>query len=104
MKEGWKAKGLLKPLWTTLDPPIARQLAELSGVNEKTLYGVNTGRRTLGYDAAEKIPRALGISLYDLGAPRPRESDFALSMLGQILHELRRNPPSTDPDLLVELA
>jgi hypothetical protein len=104
VKEGWKATGLLKPLWMKLDPPGAETLTALSGVPTKALYSYNSGKKNIGMVNAEKIAAALDLSIYDLGATRPMEQTFATSLLGQIVSELEQRPPLGDPSHLRELA
>lgn len=104
MERGWHATGLLEPLWLALDPPIADTLADISGVHVKTLYAVNAGGRRLGERAARKIADATGRTIYDLGSPRPTENAFATSILGQIVQEIERNPPTGPAPHLLELA
>jgi hypothetical protein len=104
VKEGWKATGLLKPLWEKLEPPIAESLSKISAVPTKSLYGYNTGRLNLGMDNAVKIAQACDVSVYDLGAPRLPDQAFLMSLLGQISLELRRIAPRVDPTHLLELA
>lgn len=104
MQEGWSAKGRLEPLWLRLDPPKGDTLAELTGINVKTLYGYNSGSLKLGERNAVKIARATGATLYDLGKPMPLDWNFAMSILGQTVGEIERRAPETPPDRLREWA
>jgi transcriptional regulator with XRE-family HTH domain len=101
LERGWSAKGLLEPLWQRVGG--RDELARLTGISGSTLSGYNSGKRPLGMANAHKIAAVLGVSLYDLGAREPHSSDFARSLLGQTVEQLRRHPPH-DPDLLEELA
>ena len=58
----------------------------------------------LGMANAIKIADALEISVYDLGAPRPTTQAFLLTMLGQLVAELRRDAEHAPPARLLELA
>jgi hypothetical protein len=103
-QKGWYATGLLEQLWLALDPPTPDALAKKSGVHIKTIYSVNSGDKTLGYNAAKKLADATGRTIHDLGAPTPIEDAFATSLLGQIVEELERNPPAGNPSRLLRLA
>lgn len=103
MAQSWKAKGKLKPLWDRLDGQ-SEELAEMTGIGRTTLSAYNSGKRKLGMANAVKIADALGVSVYDLGAPRLPEPQFLLSMMGQILTELQRDVHAADPADLRSLA
>lgn len=68
MKEGWSAKGLLRPLWQFY-PGKRDGLAHDIGTSPSTLSAINSGRRNLGYDLGRRIADALDVSLLELGAP-----------------------------------
>jgi transcriptional regulator with XRE-family HTH domain len=102
--KGWNAQGLIEPLWRRLKPPLRETLAEMTGIQPGTLSGYNTGRLPLGMPNAQKIASALGISVYDLGAPGPLQETFATSIMGQIVAELEARPPDIPPARLRELA
>lgn len=102
-ERGWKATGRLEPLWSRLKGK-RDELAELTGIGGTTLSGYNSGERNLGMRNAVKIADALGVSVYDLGAPRVPQQQFLLSMVGQILTELQRDIHAADPADLLSLA
>lgn len=104
VEKGWYAEGLLEPLWLELDPPTAKTLAALAGVNVQTLHNVNGGSKRIGIAAARKIAVATGRTIYDIGYPKPAENVFATSLLGQIVQEIERNPPTGPAPHLLELA
>lgn len=104
MKSGWNAKGRIEPLWLRLDPPKVETLAELTGINVKTLYQYNAGTKNLGERNAARLSTATNASLYDLGKTRHLDWDFAMSLLGQIVGEIERRASETSPDLLREWA
>lgn len=102
-ERGWSAKGRLEPLWSRLKGR-RDELADLTGIRGTMLSGYNSGKLKLGMRNAVKIADALGVSVYDLGAPRVPERQFLVSMMGQILTELQRDIQAVDPVILRSLA
>jgi transcriptional regulator with XRE-family HTH domain len=66
--KGWKAKGLLKPLWLTL-PGKREELAERTEILPQTLSGYNSGKLLLGLKNGRKIAAVFKITLLELGRP-----------------------------------
>lgn len=101
MEKGWKATGLLSPLWARLDGG-REALAALTGIRATELSSYNSGAKNLGISNARRIADALEISVLDLGAPegaaetrrelrvvdRLRAVEAALNRLGPNLEDL----------------
>lgn len=75
MQKGWKAKGLLRPLWLAYGG--RDELAAAVGSNGTTLSNVNAGSRDLGIDLGRRLAGELKISLAELGAPAEVADDRA---------------------------
>lgn len=73
MERGWKATGLLRPLWLayTGGACIARRdaFAKAVGSSGTTLSAINAGSRNLGIGLARRIAEVAGVSVLDVGAP-----------------------------------
>jgi len=67
MREGWPAKGLLKPFW--LAHGGRQAVAKTAGVSEGHLSKVNAGKANLGHDVATKLVKTYNVSVLELGAP-----------------------------------
>lgn len=78
---GWSAEGLLRPLWHEYDGG-RDGLADAVGTQGSVLSSINTGRRNLGLDLAQRLAGACGITLADLGQPEPFERLRPLESFG----------------------
>jgi transcriptional regulator with XRE-family HTH domain len=87
MERGWKATGLLKPLWGRVGGRDG--LAARTGIVAANLSGYNTGRLRLGLANAERIAQALQVTIYDLGAPASVDSPGASTSVLDHLEEVR---------------
>lgn len=67
MDKGWKATGLLTPLYEAHGGRDA--LAAKAKTSATTLSQINRGKRNLGLGLAQRIAEAAGISVLELGAP-----------------------------------
>ena len=85
MQEGWKAKGLLKPLW--LAHGGRKKVAGDAGISEGHLSKVNAGKAKLGLTVATKVASVTGVSVLELGAP-VEQADAAGETLLSRLEEL----------------
>lgn len=83
MQKGWKAAGLLQPLWGSVGG--RERLAEITGINTSTLSGINTGRLNLGPGNARKIAAALEVSVLELGAPIEAADEAGQTLLDRLL-------------------
>lgn len=72
--EGWKATGLLAPLWRKY-PGGRDALALAVGTKPPTLSAINTGRRNLGWNLGQRLANELGVSVLELGAPSEHEPE-----------------------------
>lgn len=71
--QGWKAKGVLRPLWEQL-PGKREQLAELTRISATELSSYNSGKKNLGLRNAKRIiagfaEKDIVVSLVELGGP-----------------------------------
>lgn len=83
MKEGWNAEGLLKPLWIKYGG--RDKLAEDAKVSRSTLASANSGKRNLGPDAGERIAKALGVSVLELGAPETLADERGVPLIARLV-------------------
>lgn len=79
-------------------------MAEMTGISRTSLSAYNSGARPLGMRNALKIAEVFEISIYDLGAPRLRQEDFAATMFGQLVQHLLNDAVYVEPERLLELA
>lgn len=73
----WKATGLVRKVWQSLDGPDKRgQLAERTGIQATDLSQLNTGKRPMTMALATRIASAVdGFTIDDLGAPAIEDAD-----------------------------
>ena len=83
MQKGWKAKGLLKPLWQTY-PGKRDGLAVAVGSTGGNLSGINSGRLRLGRDLGQRLADELGVSLLELGAPLEAVDARGLTLVSRL--------------------
>lgn len=67
MQKGWNATGRLSAHWNRVGGRDG--LAAATGITGSTLSGYNSGKRLLGEKNARVIAMALGVTIFDLGAP-----------------------------------
>lgn len=78
----WKATGLLEARWSSVGGRDG--LAAKTGIQPGTISGYNTGRLPLGMRNAKKIADALGVSVFDLGAPAETAQDQGLTVFDRL--------------------
>lgn len=78
----WYATGLLEPLWGAVGG--RDRLAAVTGIQPGTLSGYNTGRLKLGLRNAKRLAAALGVSVFDLGAPEAEADAADHTILGRL--------------------
>lgn len=98
MNKGWDATGLLEPLWGRVGG--RDRLAALTGIQAPTLSGYNTGRLPLGLRNAEKVASALGVTVFDLGAPTAEAEGPAAQSVLDRLEEAEAALRKLGPDLV----
>lgn len=72
----WKATGLVRAAWRRLDVQAGHreELAALTGIRPNDLSRMNTGKRAMTLETAQRIADAVpGLTVYDLGAPAEAE-------------------------------
>lgn len=67
MARSWTATGRLTPLYERVGG--RDRLAELTGISGTTLSAYNSGDRPLGILNAQRIARAAGVTIEELGQP-----------------------------------
>lgn len=83
MEQGWDATGLLSALWDAVGKRDG--LAAITGIRPSTLSAYNSGSRKLGLANGHRIAAALGVTIYEIGAPREVVSgDPVLQALAEI--------------------
>lgn len=88
-KQGWSAKGLLRPLWKQY-PGGRDALAKAAHTNGADLSARNTGRVNLGHDLAgrlvQELSRELGreVSLLELGAPEVEADEVGQTLVHRL--------------------
>lgn len=94
MQKGWKAAGLLEPVYEKAGGRDA--LAEKAGVSIAHLSGVNSGKRDLGITVARKIANSVpGVTVLDLGAPE----EAAIEEEHLLLADLRNRLAITEDEV-----
>lgn len=106
MQKGWKATGLLKPLWGKAGGRDG--LARKAGMQPATISGYNTGRLNMTLQAARRIALALDVTIYDLGAPVDAETSSSplLAELAEIratLEAMVRREDATEERIAAQL-
>lgn len=86
MERGWDATGRLEALWHRVGG--RDKLAGITGISPTTLSGYNTGKKPLGMKNAPRIAEALGVTVYDLGAPPAVPKDPERDLLA-LVEEVR---------------
>jgi hypothetical protein len=88
VERGWKATGLLKPLWSSYgegDETARRdKLAAAAGTTGTVLSSINTGKRNLGWDLARRLAVELGITPVELGAPAQEDDEKGLRLVARL--------------------
>lgn len=72
LSDSWLATGLVRPVWAQLDVEKDHrgELARLTGIQATVLSAINTGKRPMTLETAQRIADAVpGVTLIDLGAP-----------------------------------
>jgi hypothetical protein len=70
MAQSWIAKGLVKEAWSRLGVTNGRDsLAQLTGIPGTNLSAMNTGKKRMTVEQGQKIAKATGATLLELGAP-----------------------------------
>jgi transcriptional regulator with XRE-family HTH domain len=72
MEKGWDATGCLARYWKRVGGRDG--LADVTGIQPSTISGYNTGRLRLGITNGERIAQALGVTIFELGAPTAEEA------------------------------
>lgn len=85
-QKGWKAKGLLQPLWNRYEGG-RDALGAAVGTTGTVLSSVNSGKRSLGYDLAARLAAELHVTVLDLGAP---EEAAAATRERRVIDRLRQ--------------
>lgn len=83
MKEGWDAKGLLKPLW--LKNGGREAVAKAAGVSQGHMSKVNAGKTQLGIDAARRLAAAMNVSLAELGGPAEEDDPKSRGLVDRLV-------------------
>lgn len=68
MQRGWKANGLIRPLWQNY-PGGRDGLARAIGSSGSVLSAINSGSRNLGLGLGQRLAAERGVTLLELGAP-----------------------------------
>lgn len=88
MNKGWHATGLLRPLWNAYGEggDIAKRdkLAAATGTTGSNLSAINSGKRRLGYKLGGRLADELGVTIFDLGAPREVDEQRGASLHDRI--------------------
>lgn len=88
MERGWKATGLLKPLWSSYgegDEKARRdKLAAAVGTTGTVLSSINTGKRNLGWNLARRLATQLDVTPVELGAPAQEDDEKGLRLVARL--------------------
>ncbi len=82
MEKGWKAEGLIRPLYKKAGGRDA--LARKAQASPQTLSAIEGGRQNLGEALARRLAAAAGITLAELGAPEGVLEPRDRSILGRL--------------------
>lgn len=70
MARSWNAKGRVEDAWKRLGVTNGRDsLAQLTGIPATNLSSMNTGNKPMTVEQGQKIVKATGVTLLELGAP-----------------------------------
>lgn len=108
MERGWDATGRLALYWKAVGGRDG--LAEAAGLQKSTVSGYNSGRLQLGMRNAERIALALGVTVFDLGAPTREEVaersaaelgrlTVAVERLERVTERLEQEPVGSFPEI-----